>query len=206
MRTRVDISGQRFENLTAIAYSHTSKTHAYWSFKCECGEVVVRNGNDVRRGRIKSCGCRQRKSSIKSHGDAKTRLYQCWKGMKARCSTNMAYVSKGIEVCDEWAESYGSFKSWALSNGYTDSLTLDRIDGSGNYEPDNCRWATPKQQVNNINTNIILTYRDQTKTLAEWCDELGLKYATVWRRLKRTNMSVEDALKRKDVDMRCKDL
>jgi hypothetical protein len=118
----------------------------------------------------------------------------------------MAYVSKGIEVCDEWAESYGSFKSWALSNGYTDSLTLDRIDGSGNYEPDNCRWATPKQQVNNINTNIILTYRDQTKTLAEWCDELGLKYATVWRRLKRTNMSVEDALKRKDVDMRCKDL
>lgn len=89
------------------------------------------------------------------------------------CTAYRKYGAKGISVCKEW-QSFENFYSWALTNGYKDTLTLDRIDGAGNYEPDNCRWATQKEQQNNRCNNVKLTYRGETKSIYEWSDITGI--------------------------------
>lgn len=133
--------------------------------ECECGTVKTYQLNELRTGKTKSCGCynlekiKQRRTS---HGDSGTRLYKIWKDMRKRCnnpnSTNYNnYGGRGIKVCEEWFI-YESFKNWSLINGYSDKLSIDRIDVNGDYEPLNCRWVTVKEQ--NINT------RRQRKFLA----------------------------------------
>lgn len=131
------------------------------------------------------------KSSMlnKSHGLSKTRIYRIWKGMRQRCSNpNMdhahLYHSKGIFVCKEWDTSFEIFKSWAFSNGYADGLSIDRIDNNGNYEPSNCRWATPKQQCNNNSRNRLMTYMGKTQTAQQWFDEIGLSRGNITHRIK----------------------
>ena len=133
-------------------------------------------------------------------------------GMKNRCyNTNYKwyknYGGRGITVCDEWLDSkrvnlshrnnstkgFLAFKKWALSNGYKDNLTLDRIDNTKGYSPENCRWVTPKVQCNNRRNNLLVEYQGETKTLHLWCDELQLNYAKVFQRLHKLHWSVERA-------------
>lgn len=121
------------------------------------------------------------------HGDSFTRLYGIHRKMVARCvnSSNDLYHSyggRGIKVCEEWVK-YLAFKEWALSNGYSDKLSIDRIDNNGNYEPSNCRWATMKQQSNNKRNTRLITLNGETKPFTEWCNQLGLKYKTISRRI-----------------------
>ena len=116
------------------------------------------------------------------------RLYRIWCVMRNRCSNPNhseyhRYGARGISVCQEW-ESYETFKSWALTNGYDDTLTIDRIDTNGNYTPDNCRWATIKEQSNNRRTCHMLTYNGKTQTLMEWAEETGLSRRAITQRLK----------------------
>lgn len=115
-----------------------------------------------------SCGCMARFR----HGYSRTRLYQCYKDMVKRCTNpNIKaygnYGARGISVCPQWLDDFNCFKDWALSNGYSDELTIDRIDNDGNYEPLNCRWDTMKEQQNNKNRK--LAKRVQEVTLNE-CD------------------------------------
>jgi hypothetical protein len=107
--------------------------------------------------------------------------------MKTRCSNPNAsrysnYGGRGISVCDEWQE-FINFKDWALSTGYKDNLTIDRIDVNGNYEPANCRWATRKEQANNKTTSHLITYKNETKTMSQWADVLGFELDTLKRRI-----------------------
>lgn len=108
--------------------------------------------------------------------------------MKYRCTQPkydkyQYYGKRGISVCPEWTDSFDVFQEWALSHGYEEGLTLDRIDNDRNYEPDNCRWVTMKEQANNKTTNHLLTYNGKTQTMQQWSEELGLSYAAISKRL-----------------------
>lgn len=127
----------------------------------------------------------------------KSRLYKIWEDMKSRClnKNNKRYHSyrgRGISLCEQWY-SFPNFNNWALSNGYLDELTIDRENVNGNYEPDNCRWATQKEQANNRTTNVFITYNGETKTVMQWSESLGFGYHVLKNRLKR-KWSVEREL------------
>lgn len=131
-------------------------------------------------------------------GRKNTRLYRIWNNMKSRCynphfSQYKNYGARGISVCDEWKDDFQSFHDWAISHGYTDELTIDRIDNNGNYRPDNCRWINNKAQSNNRRSNHIVTIENETKTLTEWCEIYDINYQTVQDRIRR-GWSESDAL------------
>lgn len=129
------------------------------------------------------------------------RLYKIYQGMKERCynknkSNYKNYGGRGIVICDEWLKDYKTFKKWALNNGYSNNLTIDRIDNNGNYEPNNCRWATFKQQQNNKRNNHYIEYNGETKTLKEWSEYYNLNVDTLRSRLKR-GLSFEQSIQEK---------
>lgn len=128
--------------------------------------------------------------------ESQTRLYNIWRKMKNRCfspgcDAYERYGGRGITVCQEWS-SFKNFRKWALENGYKDDLSIDRIDNNGNYCPENCRWATAKQQMNNKSDNHLITFKGKTQTLAQWSEELEINRYTLFNRIDR-GMSVEEA-------------
>ena len=136
----------------------------------------------------------------KRHGLSHTRLHRIWHSMYCRCyypSTNQYknYGGKGIKVCDEWKhiEGFVNFYNWAISNGYSDELTLDRIDNEKDYYPENCRWSTLKEQSNHRTNNVIYTINGRTQTATQWCNEYGISQTTLNDRLKR-GWTLEQAL------------
>lgn len=167
--------------LTVIAYDGNDR----WTVKCDCGNIKHMRTNGFKYGQNKGCGCQLRKGHP-THGMSDTRLYSEWEAMKARCLNPhnkyyFNYGGRGIKVCDEWIN-FVPFKEWAENNGYTDDLTLDRIDSNGMYCPDNCRWASRKEQANNTRRNIYLEYGGKRMTISEWADCIGISYDTLrWR-------------------------
>lgn len=129
------------------------------------------------------------------------RLTKIYSMMKQRCYNSKMpnfkyYGARGITVCDEWRNSSQSFYKWAISNGYKEELTLDRIDNNGNYEPSNCRWVTVKEQGNHRSNNIILSFNGENHTIPEWSEIIGIKQYVIRNRLIR-GWSIENALTRK---------
>lgn len=134
---------------------------------------------------------------------SKTRLFHIWSNMRQRCTNKNKpdykyYGGKGVKVCKEWDESFLVFKEWADNSGYNDSLTIDRINVDGNYEPDNCRWATRKEQTRNRATTLRITHEGITKTAAEWAEEIGITDQLISERL-RKGFPVEKVLSGKDL-------
>lgn len=165
--------------------------------KCDCGVIKTYQSGNLKSGATRSCGCLKNLGNNLKHGDRHTRLYKIWKAMRERCNTKSCsayknYGARGIKVCSEWND-YLTFKEWALSSGYTDELTIDRINVNDNYEPSNCRWATYKNQANNTRHNHFVTFNNETKTISEWADILGVKPHLILNRIRR-GWSVEDAL------------
>ena len=206
MSKRENLTGQHFGRLTAIEYAGTNKRgKTTWKCVCDCGEIITVRADGLKSGHSSSCGCWQRENSSKiaravhtTHGGRRTRLYKIWAKMKERCSNQSAvnfkdYGGRGITVCEEWAQSFAAFRDWALANGYRDDLTIDRIDNDGPYCPENCRWATRKEQNNNRRNIIMLSYNGETHTLAQWAEITGIKRKTLWERL-HNGWSVERAL------------
>lgn len=119
--------------------------------------------------------------------------------MKDRCYNEnnkkyRNYGGRGIVVCDEWKDDFGVFQEWALQNGYNDELSIDRIDANGPYRPDNCQWATQKEQQNNRTNNHLLTYNGKTQTLTQWAAETGINEMALSSRINKLNWSTERAL------------
>lgn len=152
----VDLSGRRFGRLAVISlHSKGSRQlgHPRYRCVCDCGNECIVQANNLTSGNTQSCGCYHAENLNGMFKPNKNRLYNSWRAMKARClnpNNNRYYLygGRGITICDEWL-SFKSFKEWALSNGYADDLTIDRIDPDGNYTPDNCRWIHPDKQSRN---------------------------------------------------------
>jgi hypothetical protein len=195
-----DISGNVYGKLKVISLHHVGNTGAvYWRCKCECGNETIVRGSSLVRGDTQSCGClRKEILSHKTHGKTNTRIHRIWSGIKSRCSNKNLpeyerYGGRGITVCDEWKTDFQSFYEWAMSNGYSDNLTIDRIDNNKGYSPDNCRWVTYKEQANNKSNNVFLSFNGELKTISQWGDELGIKDGTIRARLNH-GWSIEKAL------------
>lgn len=187
---RDDLTGKRFGRLTVVSFDgYSEKSHGTrWLCKCDCGKQKSVLSSCLKRGLTTSCGCyaSERKSERnKKHGFGNSdRLYRIWSDMKSRCYSPSdknfkRYGARGICICPEWRKDFLQFREWALSNGYDDALSIDRIDNNNGYSPDNCRWATKKTQSNNRRTNVYITYKGETHTLAEWSNITGIKAATL---------------------------
>ena len=194
--------GQTFSRLTIL--ERISKNgRGHFKCKCECGNEIIVRSDGVLSGRIKSCGCYNKDkaktgNARRVHGKHGTRLYRIWQAMHARCyiKTNPAYKNygaRGITICAEWLKNYQAFYNWAMSNGYNDNLTIDRIDVNGNYEPNNCRWSTRKEQANNKRTNHYITFNNETHTINEWAEKLKIDRHSISWRLKH-NWTIEKTL------------
>lgn len=133
------------------------------------------------------------------HGLRKTKLYTVWSHMKDRCNnprkdTYPYYGGRGIKVCAEWINNFKAFYDWSMANGYKEGLTLDRINTDGDYEPNNCRWITTKEQANNRRSNRYITFNGESHTLAEWSVITGISDYNIWQRIERLHWSIEKAL------------
>lgn len=206
MTRRKDITGQRFGKLVALSPLPFENRNTYWLCRCDCGQEAKVSAANLRRGATKSCGCLRREKAVPkswarltAHGQSRTRLYKIWTGMKSRCSNPNKedyknYGGRGIRVCAEWISDFVAFREWALANGYRDDLTLDRLDVNGDYRPDNCQWITVAGQNNNTRRNHFLTYKGETRTIAEWARIKGLRYNTLMGRINSGEWTVEQAL------------
>lgn len=197
-----DLTGKQFSRLTVI---ERMKNHKYgmaqWLCKCECGNLIVVTTSNLKSENTKSCGCARIETireARKQHGQTHTRLYRIWIDMKRRCGNPSReyykyYGAEGKFVCEEWLHDFQAFYDWAMANGYSADLTLDRINGTKEYSPDNCRWATQKVQQNNRRNNRLITYNGKTQTIAQWAGETNMDRSTLRRRLIR-GWSVEKTL------------
>lgn len=202
----IDLTGQKFGRLTVIERAENKGKHTIWKCKCECGNVVDVYSTHLIQGFSTSCGCIRTelvKGRSVTHGKSKTRLNNVYHTMLQRCynknnSCFHKYGARGITVCDEWRHSFEAFYDWSMENGYDENAqkgecTLDRIDNSKGYSPDNCRWATSKEQACNRRSNHLITYNGKTQTLSQWADELGMSRSTLNSRINQYHWTIERA-------------
>lgn len=208
-----DLTGQKFGRLTVIGIKPTETRKTYWICQCDCGNIKTVRSDSLQNGAIKSCGCLKKEQDninlmqsearqkflASGHKVGGTRLYEIWQSMKSRCynpnnTRYHRYGGRGITVCNEWVDNFETFYEWAVANNYSDDLTIDRINTDGNYEPNNCRWATRKEQANNRNSNIKITIGNSTRTLQEWCEIFKVEYKTINARYNRNQNITIDQL------------
>lgn len=194
---------KKYGRWTVLAFSHAaSGNRQMYLCKCDCGTLRTVCMAQLKNGHSRSCGCLRIDSATKHGGSGgykghKPRLYKIWSGIKDRCyypnnKDYKNYGGRGITLCSEW-QNYENFRSWALSNGYQDNLTIDRIDVNWIYCPENCRWATVKEQARNKRSSIMVTFGGKTQCATAWCEELHMNRNLISRRL-RAGWSIEKAL------------
>lgn len=179
----IDLKNRPFGRLKVVSRAESIKGNTMWNCECKCGKKTVVSYQNLISGRTKSCGCWHDEAltiNKTTHGMSKTKLYRVYRQMVERCyrEKNDAYCNyggRGIKVCPEWLGEHGfeNFARWAYENGYKENkgrntLTLDRENVDGDYEPNNCRWVTAGVQNNNKRNSHFITIDGVTKTMAEW--------------------------------------
>lgn len=201
MARRLDLTGKNVGRLTVLEFAYIQGKKRIWRCRCECGndafiETAVANSN-----RQMSCGCYGKEVASKicierntSHGKSKTRIYTIWFDMLRRCtderrSEYKRYGAKGIKICDRWLKFENFLEDMGDSPG--EEYSIDRIDYKGNYEPENCRWATDFEQANNKSNNHILIIGNEKLTISEASKKFGINYSTLRSRLARGCNDIE---------------
>lgn len=204
MSKLVDLTGRKFNRLTVIKRDGSQNKKAVWLCKCDCGKEIRVLGVSLLSGNTKSCGCLQRETvknvglANKKHGMFGTRIYTIWADMKKRCFDKRDraykhYGGRGITVCKDWYD-FETFYEWAKKSGYNDNLTLDRINVNDDYTPNNCKWATWKEQQNNRRSSRMITYNGETKTIRQWSDITSIPYGTLLARINTLHWNIGKAL------------
>lgn len=201
-----DLAGQRFGRLVVLYDTGERKSrNVVWRCKCDCGNEVDVAGYSLTSGNTTSCGCYNRERSVEAntvHGmnrqGERHPVYAAWSRMLQRCENPnnkryKDYGGRGIRVCEEWHDAK-VFIEWALSHGWREGLSIDRIDNNGNYEPGNCRWATLREQARNKRSNRLITFNGKTQSLAAWAEEMGINSSALRYRIYQLHWSVERAL------------
>jgi hypothetical protein len=183
--------GQQVNYLTIVEdIGRTSNGTIIYRCICKCGNETKANSNSLRTGNIKSCGCyaiENAKKLFTTHGMRKTRIYSIWCNMISRCCNENSpsykrYGSRGITVCEEWIASFEKFYE-DMSDGYRDDLSLEREDNNGNYNKNNCKWATKKEQARNRRSNVLVTINGRTMCVEEWSEISGINSQLIRGRL-----------------------
>jgi hypothetical protein len=193
--------GTRFGRLIVVSRVNSqNRSQTRWLCRCDCGNEKEIYAAHLRKGSTVSCGCFARESLVKrmsSHGLTDDIAYRPWIQMRARCNSSVhpsyhAYGARGIRVCERWND----FEAFLSDMGPRPSLnhSLDRENNNGNYEPGNCRWATPKEQQNNRSNTRWITYKDERLPLADWSRRMGLAPKVVYMRIFSYKWSIERAL------------
>ena len=200
-----DITGLQFGRLTVICKAKKDSRAAFWLCECQCGKRITVKGSSLRSGHTKSCGCLHDELSSErtiernsSHSMSKTRIYSIWGDMRKRCRNKHhwafeRYGGRGINVCEEW-ENFSAFYKWSSDNGYSDELSIDRINNDGDYCPQNCRWATKDEQANNRSNNRFVEHNGKRITVSQLSKETGIPYGTLYSRIFTYGFSVDDAV------------
>jgi hypothetical protein len=165
---------------------------------CDCGNIKTIEAHELLLGGTKSCGCLKEevnKTTLVTHGLSKTNTYRIWAGIKQRCINSdlpsyKYYGGRGITMCDRWNDSYENFLE-DMGERPSKQHSIDRIDYNGNYEPNNCRWATQIEQARNKSNNHLVTYAGQTKVFAEWAEYFGVDYDALWNKCRWVNWDTD---------------
>ena len=190
--------GSVYGRLTVLATGVKPNTYKYYAVcQCSCGskpKLIRIDG--IRNGGVQSCGCLHKQRSTK-HGNWNHPLYPVWRGMLRRCYNTkdkrfVHYGGRGIDVCERWHDLNNFIQD--MYPTYRCDLQLDRIDNDSGYSPDNCHWATLKEQANNKSSNVVLEHNGKSLTLAEWSVVTGISYGTLWERYKVLNWTPERTL------------
>lgn len=202
-RRLIDLSGQKFGRLLVLERAENHGRQTYWKCRCDCGNIKEINGSKLKNGHTKSCGCLSKEITSemsRTHGMSDTRLYRIYKKMYRRCYKPKTksfenYGGRGITICTEWLGEHGfeNFAKWSTENVYNDNLSIDRKDNDKGYSPENCRWATAKEQANNTRSTVFLTYNGETKPASEWSEITGIRQDTLTMR-KRSGWSDEECI------------
>lgn len=201
------MNGKRFGRLLVTDFSHTADYHRFWNCVCDCGKIKAVREDALIHGKTVSCGCVKREMDSKkmielhtTHGLSHTKVYNTRLRLISRCynqnnSMYKYYGGRGIKVCDRWLDKEHGFENFLVDMGYppSDIYQIDRIDNDGDYTPENCRWATPKENQRNTRRSKMIVHRGEPKTAAEWSEITGIDSPTIRYRLS-AGWSVEDAL------------
>lgn len=192
-----DITGLKFGRLTAMTFVGSRGGFTYWACVCECGNTKEVRANNLKTGRVRSCGCLFKEGNHTTHKMRDFPEYPVWASMVKRCSNPKEpayrdYGARGITVSDQWLH----FENFIADMGRRPSKehTLERLDNRSGYAPENCVWATRMEQARNKRNNLNIEMNGRTQCLAAWCEELDLYYDTVHARLYASGWSPEKAL------------
>jgi len=185
--------GQKFDRLTIVRRVPNSGLgwSTKWQCLCSCGQTTFLIANRLVSGRTKSCGCLQRDKAraAAKHGMCTAPIYKRWHAMIERCTNPKHkyfkyYGGRGITVCRRWRTSFQNFID-DLPRMPRPGMTLDRIKNNKGYTLGNVRWATREEQSNNIRSNVLLTFRGKTMSVARWARHLGCRARAIHSRLER---------------------